>query len=193
MEEKNFDRALQFAIKAHAGQKRKGSETPYLLHPLEVCTICGSMSASDALLSAALLHDTVEDTSVTMEDIEANFSGEIVELVKSETEDKRNGIAKSDTWDIRKKETLDELKATDNINIKKLWLADKLSNMRSTYSWYLREGVVLWNHFNQKDPKKQEWYYRSVLEYTSELKDYPAWQEYKRLVNAVFGGTDELH
>jgi myo-inositol-1(or 4)-monophosphatase len=71
-----------------------------------------------------------------------------------------------------------------------IWLADKLSNMRSFYQSYLKEGSALWEKFNQKDAKKQEWFYRTVLDLTKELKDFPAWQEYDRLVNIVFGGGE---
>ena len=74
MKEKYFDKALQFAIKAHRGQKRKWTTIPYILHPIEVCAIVATLSDDDEVLSAALLHDTVEDTDVTMEDIRANFS-----------------------------------------------------------------------------------------------------------------------
>ena len=183
-----FNRALRFAQKAHAGQRRKGADIPYLIHPMEVCTIVATMSTDENLMCAALLHDTVEDTPVTMEEIAEHFNERIVTLVQSETEDKRDGISKSETWKIRKEESLAVLRDTDDLDIKKLWLADKLSNLRASYRMFNEEGEHFWNRFNQKDPKQQEWYYRTIAEYTSELKDYPAWQEYTQYLNYIFKG-----
>ncbi len=190
MERSFFYKALIYAIRAHRKQRRKYSDIPYILHPMEVCEIVATMDADDELMSAALLHDTVEDTDVTMEDIDSNFSDRIVELVKSETENKREDQPADQTWKIRKEESLQNMINLDDRDVKKLWLADKLSNIRSSFRMYLEHGDDMWQHFNQKDKKEQEWYYRKVAEATSDLAEYPAWREYNYLVNLIFGGKD---
>ena len=83
-----FDRAVVFATEAHSGQKRRGSNAPYIIHPLEVATIAATLSDDEDIMCAALLHDTVEDTEVTIEEIEENFGPHVRRLVASETENK---------------------------------------------------------------------------------------------------------
>lgn len=191
MEMDLFEKALVFAMEKHHGAKRKASDIPFILHPMEVAVIASTMSEDEVLLAAALLHDTVEDTDATLEEIRENFGDEVLALVASETEDKRPGTPPSETWLIRKQESLRELETAEDINVKKLWLADKLANMRSFHAQYAEKGRDMWNVFHQKDPKLQEWYYREIVRLTEELKDYPAWQEYSFLVNTIFKGDNE--
>ena len=70
--------------------------------------------------------------------------------------------------------------------IKMLAIGDKLSNIRAMYRDHLSFGDKLWERFNQKAPKMQAWYYRSIADATTELDQYPAWQEYNMLVAKVF-------
>ena len=88
---------------------------------------------------------------------------------------------------LRKEESLDELASCNDRDVYILWLGDKLSNMRSFYRIWKNEGDSMWQSFNQKDPEQQFWYYSTVAELTSPLKDFPAWQEYSELVKTVFG------
>ncbi len=180
-----FEDALRFAIDAHAGMVRKSAQSPYILHPLEVATIVGTMSADKELLAAAVLHDVVEDTPCTLADIEERFGQRVAALVAAETEDKRPELPASETWRLRKEESLAVL-ARSSREVKIIWLGDKLSNMRSFLRSYRERGAALWEHFNQKDPAQQAWYYSSIAEHTSELSDELAWQEYDRLVRIVF-------
>ena len=190
MEDTYFEKALQFAIEAHKGQLRKWTSIPYILHPIEVCAIVSTMSNDDELLAAALLHDTVEDTDVTMEDIKANFSEKIVRLVASETEDKMKDLPSASTWKIRKEASLKKMAEMNDIDVKRLWLADKLSNIRACFRDYVHEGNDIWKKFNETDPRQQYWYYNSVLELTRELHETNAWHEYKYYLNLIFGGLN---
>lgn len=187
---KYFDKALDFAVKAHKGQKRKFNNNPYILHPMEVCQIAATMDGDDALLSAALLHDTIEDSPVTEDDIRNNFSDRILFLILAETENKRKEMPADASWKIRKQEALEYMAGIDDIDVKKLWLADKLSNVRSLYRMYLDEGDDMWQKFNQTDAAEQKWYYFSVAEATRQLEKYPAWREYTHLLNYIFGGLE---
>lgn len=187
---KQFDEAIKFAVDAHSGMQRRRESTPYILHPLEAATIAGTMTSDAQVLAAAVLHDTVEDTDVTIEDIEARFGPRVAMLVSSETENKRPDIPPKDSWRIRKEESLRDLAEAADPGVAVLWLSDKLSNMRAFYrSWRIR-GNALWKDFNQTDPAQQAWYYRSIAELLRGLKSYEAWQEYNKLVNIIFEGVE---
>ena len=180
-------KAIVFAAGAHDGMERKKDKTPYILHPLEAAVIVGSMTDNRDVISAAVLHDVVEDTEVTIEEIEEKFGSRVRFLVESETEQKRADLPPEGTWLIRKKETLEELASCTDRDVLMLWLGDKLANMRSFYRIWKVEGDSMWQSFNQKDPLQQKWYYSRVAEITSPLKDFPAWQEYNELLKIVFG------
>ena len=179
--------AIAFAVKAHDGMRRKKSEAPYILHPMEAAVIVGSMSDDQHLIAAAALHDVVEDAGVTIEEVEERFGARVRALVESETENKRESLPAADTWRIRKEESLAVLKSTEDMGVLMVWLGDKLANMRAIYRDFKVEGNAMWQRFNQKDVTLQAWYYRSVAELTARLSDTSAWLEYKTLTELVFG------
>ena len=179
--------AIEFAVKAHDGMRRKKGESPYILHPMEAAVIVGTMTDDQNLIAAAALHDVVEDAGITIQEIEDRFGKRVRELVESETEDKRADLPPSVTWRIRKEESLSVLKNTDDIAVLMVWLGDKLANMRSIYRDFKVEGVNMWQRFNQKDVTQQAWYYRSIVKLTERLSDTSAWLEYKTLTELVFG------
>ena len=178
--------AIVFATKAHDGMKRKKSENPYILHPLEAAVIVSTMTDDQNLIAAAVLHDVVEDTDISIEEIEKHFGKRVRELVSSETEDKRADLPPSETWRIRKEETLAVLEKSENTDILIVWLGDKLANMRSIYREWKKEGNAIWQHFNQKNVEEQAWYYKSILKFTERLSHTMAWVEYKTLTELVF-------
>ena len=179
--------AIAFAVNAHDGMRRKKSEAPYILHPMEAAVIVGSMTDDQNLIAAAALHDVVEDAGVTIEEVEEKFGKRVRELVESETEDKRAELPPSDTWRIRKEESLSVLKNTEDIAVLMVWLGDKLANMRAIYRDWKIEGDAMWQRFNQKDVKEQAWYYGSIVKLTERLSHTSAWLEYKALTELVFG------
>lgn len=186
-----FDRAASFAIEKHGGQIRKFSNTPYILHPFEAAAIVGTMTDDPDVLAAAVLHDTVEDTDTTLEEIEEKFGRQVALLVMTETEDKRAELPPTETWRVRKEETLLMLEHTHDLRVKMMWLGDKLSNIRSLYREMQCVGDKVWQHTNQKDPAQHEWYYRSVGACLSELKGHDAYREYMELVNRIFPAAEE--
>ena len=179
--------AIAFAVKAHDGMRRKKSDLPYILHPMEAAVIVGTMTDDQALIAAAVLHDVVEDTGVAIEEIEEKFGSRVRELVASETEDKRADLPPSSTWRIRKEESLAVLRKTEDIGVLMVWLGDKLANMRSIYRDWKMEGDAMWQRFNQKSVTEQAWYYRSIITLTERLSNTSAWLEYKTLTELVFG------
>ena len=179
--------AIMFAVAAHDGMRRKKSETPYILHPMEAAVIVSTMTDDQNLIAAAALHDVVEDAGITIEEVEAKFGKRVRELVASETEDKRADLPPASTWRIRKEESLSVLKNTDDIDVLMVWIGDKLSNIRAIYRDFKVEGNAMWQRFNQNNVEEQAWYYRSIAKLTERLSDTSAWLEYKALTELVFG------
>lgn len=188
---KLLDRAIVFATKAHSGTLRKKDGIPYILHPMEVASIAGGITTDEEVLTAALLHDTVEDTNVTLDTIKSQFGDRVAALVASETEDKRRDRNPAETWMQRKVESLAALRNAVDPGVRVLWLSDKLANMRSFARQYEKEGDRMWKDYNQTDPAQQAWYYRTIEALTSDLKDTNAWKELRALNARVFGGVKE--
>ncbi len=178
--------AIIFATKAHDSMRRKKSDLPYILHPMEAAVIVASVTEKQEVIAAAMLHDVVEDAGVTMSEIENTFGKRVAELVASETEDKRAELPPYITWRVRKEEAIELLKQTNDLDVKILYLGDKLANIRAVYSDWKKEGHSMWQRFNQKDPAQQAWYYRTIAENIRELSDTSAWQEFNKLIQIVF-------
>ena len=181
-----FDKAITFAVEKHSGDVRKGTETPYIVHPMEAAAIVATMTNDEKILAAAVLHDTVEDTDATIEDIEREFGSEVAKLVAAESEDKRREISSEESWQIRKQETIDYLRDKANAAERMVALGDKLSNIRAISRDYEKLGDALWERFNQHDPAKHAWYYGSFLETLKELSDTAAYREYEEIYRKVF-------
>ncbi|MBQ2963535.1 MAG: bifunctional (p)ppGpp synthetase/guanosine-3',5'-bis(diphosphate) 3'-pyrophosphohydrolase [Clostridia bacterium] len=180
-----LNRAIAYAVEAHDGQFRKGTQIPYILHPLEAAAVAATMTDDDSVLAAAVLHDVVEDTETTIEKVKELFGEKVAEYVGAESENKRENLSAESTWKIRKKETLIHLKSASK-EIKMITLGDKLSNIRAINRDYKAFGDELWNRFNQKDKNEHCWYYQSIADCLSELEEYTAYQEYCALVENTF-------
>lgn len=157
--------AIQFAMNAHKGSTRKGTDKPYILHPVETLQILSSMDADINLMIAGVLHDTLEDTETTLLDIYDRFGVDVAALVNGHTEDKRQ------IWYMRKLITIDAL-PDEIIRAKMLAIADKVANLRSMRIDYKFLGDELWDRFNA--PKEfQAWYYSKLTDGLAELQTYP--------------------
>lgn len=182
-----LNEGIAFAAQCHQGQMRKMANTPYILHPMEVAAIIGTMTDSEDVMIAGLLHDTIEDCNADPREIRERFGPRVSALVQSETEDKLSDRPPAETWKERKEESLLMLQHTKDRDVKILWLADKLSNIRSFYREYQKQGDGVWQGLHQKDPAMQGWYYKTIAVYLSDLQDTAAYREYVQLVEAVFG------
>ena len=183
-----FTRAVIFAAQSHDGACRKGGPLPYILHPMEAAAIAATMTDDCDVLAAAVLHDTVEDTSATIEDIAREFGPGVAKLEEAESENKREEQSASASWLIRKQETIDGLRAETDLRVMILALADKLSNIRAINRDFSAQGDRLWERFNQQDPTMQAWYYASIADALRPLSGTAAWKEYASLVDSVFHG-----
>lgn len=174
-----IQKAVEFAAKAHEGVYRKGTRIPYITHPLEAAVIVSQMTGDEELITAALLHDVIEDAGVKPEELEALFGSRVAELVLEESEDK------SKSWYERKAATIQRLnKASRESKI--LALGDKLSNLRSTARDYLLLGDEVWKRFREKDKALHGWYYGGIGAALKELSNFACYQEYQELYQQVF-------
>lgn len=181
-----LDKAIIFAVKAHSGTERRGKGFPYIVHPMEAMEIVSTMTADQELLAAAALHDTVEDTDVTVDRIREEFGDRVADLVAAESDKIVEGVSEEDSWKSRKQAGIDLL-AKAPIDVKMVALGDKLSNMRAIARDYEIIGDKIWNLFHAKEKSDHEWRYRSLLEAFQSLEGTSAFKEFEYLVNKVFG------
>ena len=180
-----LDRAILFAVKAHAGTERRGKGFPYIVHPMEAMEIVATISPDQELLAAAALHDTVEDTDVTVDQIRKEFGERVAGLVASESDVMIQGLSEEDSWRARKQAAIDRLAAAPR-DAKIVALGDKLSNMRAIARDYATMGDELWKIFHAPHPSDHEWHYRGLADSLRELSDTFAFQEFESLINQVF-------
>jgi GTP diphosphokinase / guanosine-3',5'-bis(diphosphate) 3'-diphosphatase len=125
---KNIRRAYEMAVDAHSQQRRKSGE-PYILHPIEVARICAEeIGLGPTAVVAALLHDVVEDTDVTLGEIETQFGKKIATIV--------DGLTKLDANDNSESPQAENFKKilgtlVDDVRIVLIKMADRLHNMRT--------------------------------------------------------------
>lgn len=181
-----LDRAIIFAVRAHAGTERRGKGFPYVVHPLEAVAIAATITADQELLAAAALHDTVEDTDVTLEEIRAGFGERVASLVAVESDTPAGGLSGVEGWRLRKQAAIDRLSAASR-DAKIVALGDKLSNMRAIARDYAVQGDALWAIFRAKEVSDHAWRYRGLADALRELDDTAAFQEFEGLVEQVFG------
>jgi myo-inositol-1(or 4)-monophosphatase len=180
-----LDRAIVFAVRAHAGTERRSKGFPYIVHPLEAVGIVATMTSDQELLAAAALHDVVEDTDITLEQIRDEFGERIAALVAAETDELYPEVHDVESWRKRKQAAIDRL-ASASLDAKMVALGDKLSNMRAIARDYAVQGDELWNRFRSKDRKDHEWHYRGLAESLRELHDTFAYKEFVQLIEQVF-------
>ena len=182
-----LDRAINFAVRAHAGSERRGKGFPYIVHPLEAVAIVATMTPDQEILSAAALHDVVEDADVTVEELRAAFGDRIAGLVAWESDVVLAELSEEDSWPLRKQAAIDRLAAAPR-DAKIVALGDKLSNMRAIARDYAVQGDALWNLFHVKDRSAHAWHYDGLAASLSELSETFAYQEFVTLINRVFHG-----
>lgn len=180
-----LDRAIIFAVKAHHNTERRGKGFPYIVHPMEAVEIVATITPDQELLAAAALHDTIEDTDVTVEQIRTLFGNRIAELVHAESDQFTEGVSEEDSWHDRKQAAIDRLTHASH-DAKIVAMGDKLSNMRAIARDYAIKGDELWNIFHVKDKASHEWHYRGLANALKELSDTFAYKEFISLIEQVF-------
>jgi (p)ppGpp synthase/HD superfamily hydrolase len=184
-----IDQAIELAARAHTGQVRKGTGTPYIAHPYAVGMSLARAGCDDEVVAAGILHDTVEDTYVTLEELRAQFGERVASIVEGCTEPDR-----WKSWEARKQHTLAYLPAAPS-DIRLVALADKLHNARSILTDLKASGEDVWSRF-KRARAQQEWYYRGLVEAlcTSRAGEEPLpfCAEFRQVVGELFGGAVEV-
>lgn len=181
------DKAIKFAVDAHSYTERRGKGFPYVIHTLEAMEIVASITNDPELLAAAALHDTVEDTDVTVDVIRREFGDRIATLVQAESDEMVAGVSEEDSWRGRKQAAINRL-AVASHDAKIVAMGDKLSNMRAIARDYHRDGDKLWSLFHAPGGKADHaWHYRGLAASLSELEGTEAYREFKKAIEDVFG------
>jgi hypothetical protein len=184
--EKLIDKALQFAAVKHNGQMRKGTEIPYITHPVAVALMLQKERQREEVIAAGLLHDTLEDTDATESELAAHFGQEVLDLVKAASEPD-----KSKSWEERKSHTVSELpfRSAEELS---LITADKWHNLLSIKNDVDRFGESVWCRLN-RGKSDQSWYYMGIVRaLKARKKEVPLIQAFERDVFKLFTGVDKL-
>lgn len=154
------NKAEIFANEAHFGQTRKGKQIPFVSHLIKVVSVLKQLTDDEDLIVTGWLHDVVEDTDCTIEDIRENFNERITKFVSYESENKTL------TWQERKQEQIDRLKdiSEEDKGVLLVAFSDKFSNLAEMVEDYNELGDKVWNKFNNKDKNAHKWYYSTFLD-----------------------------
>ena len=153
------ERAIAMAMQAHEKQVRKGDgQLPYVVHPVTVALILSRYTGEEDTIIAGLLHDTIEDTDTTPEDIERAFGEKVRDIVLDVTEPKLPGLS----WETKKDRYLRRLQAAPRPSLL-VAAADKTANLISMIAVHASMGDALWERFNMP-PGFKLGFYRQVVE-----------------------------
>lgn len=178
-----IEKAFQFALNKHEGQFRKGTGTPYITHPFAVGMILKHYQYSDTVIAAGILHDTLEDTDTTENELLEVFGKDVLKLVQAASE-KDTSLS----WEERKQHTIDELPFKTSNQLAVI-LADKLHNIRSIQDDVDELGEIVWDRFN-RGKSDQSWYYTSILNSLSLVtKEMPLVNSLDAEVKTLFADT----
>lgn len=159
--------AAGVAAVAHSGQKRKGTNIPYITHPYGAARLLFDVSCRDEIAIAALLHDTVEDGDLTIGYIGKHFGETVASIVQGCSEPNKNL-----PWEERKQHTIEYLLQAP-IDVRLVSCADKLDNIRAMAADYLQVGDRLWERFN-RGREEQRWYYSELVNSFLAFSDHRA-------------------
>jgi (p)ppGpp synthase/HD superfamily hydrolase len=156
-----LERALRWSAACHAGQTRKASEVPYFAHVAAVAMILGRAGFDEDVVIAGLLHDVVEDSEATLDDVAAGYGPTVREIVSLCSEIKVDAEGRKRPWIDRKRDHLKAM-AGASAAARAVLLADKLHNLTSI-ELDLDEGRPVWAAFNAERAQVL-WYYRSAID-----------------------------
>lgn len=174
-----LDYAILFATKAHDGQRRKTDNVNMIFHPFTVGMILQRENMDEDTVIAGILHDVVEDTKYTIEDIENIFGKSVKDKISEVTENKAL------EWKERKKEAIEKVRNA-SFEGKMIESADKINNLESLYDLLKEKGEDIWKKFNKPYPD-QKWYYTEMYKAVIENVEYNnLFKRYKTILDKVF-------
>ena len=148
---KRVDYAILFATKAHDGQRRKTDNVSMIFHPFTVAMILKDNNMDEDTVIAGVLHDVVEDTKYSLDDIRNEFGDRVANIVDEVSENK------SLEWKPRKEEAIEKVRKA-SFEGKMVECVDKINNLETLYELIQEKGDSVWNSFN-RPYKLQKWYY----------------------------------
>ena len=188
-----YDMAYDLASERHEGAYRKLSGKEYFTHPRNVAELLQRCGCSGEVIAAGLLHDVVEDTETSLDEIRFYFNSRIAELVAGCSEPLLPGGGKVErSWDERKLHTMEYLKSISDAEVLMIAVADKLDNVLDTEE---HGGPDCWDKFNSEPSafgatsfEKQAWYYRTLAEiFQAKIPEFDLTSEYVAAVKRIFG------
>jgi (p)ppGpp synthase/HD superfamily hydrolase len=155
-------RAVRFAQRRHADQTRRGSDVPAVAHLLGAAALVLEDGGRMREAVAAVLHDVVEDTDTTIEQVRKRFGGKVARIVAACTDAEHGARRDATTWHERRARSLARLRdpATPQ-SVVRVEAADALQNVRSLTADLRRQGPTVWQRFHA-GAVDQLWYLRSV-------------------------------
>jgi (p)ppGpp synthase/HD superfamily hydrolase len=181
-----IDRAIEVAALAHKGQVRKGTALPYVSHVYAVGLMLARAGLPDDIVAAGILHDTVEDTPLTLDDIRREFGDRIASIVEGCSEPDKGA-----SWEERKQHTVEHLRAAP-WEVCAVAIADKLHNLRTIAREIEMRGEGVWDRF-KRGRAEQAWYYRALADSLCgpsappERPPVPFCHEFREEVEQLFG------
>ena len=171
--------AIYFATKAHTGQKRKQEDIDMIFHPFTVGMTLQRNGCDEDIVAAGILHDVVEDTQYTFEDIEKIFGKEIRNYVYDASEPD-----KSLPWKERKEHTIEWIKKAP-LGSTLIVASDKISNLEEALKNIKKYGQ---DDVLARNPEEQKWYYVNVYKSCIENldKNHPIFKRYENVLKEIW-------
>ncbi len=172
-----IEKAVRIAVLAHKEQTRKESDLPYVMHPFMVAFKLQKYDFPDEVIAAALVHDVVEDTKFTTEELRKELGPEVSEIVKTVTNDD------SLPWEEKKRKYIETVR-NGPIGAKAVATADKIHNLESILIAYQEKGPEVWEYFKRSREKKI-WFEEEMLKMLKETWQHPLVLEYESLLGKL--------
>ncbi len=168
------EKALRLAARAHEGQMRKEGGLPYIIHPVMVAFMLERSGFDEQTVAAALVHDVLEDTQTSAEELERELGSGVRSMVEALTYDKTL------PWKEQRLHYIESVRASGG-EVKAICTADKIHNAQSLIASHEKEGKDVWTHFTRGKEDKL-WFEEEVLKMLQESWDHALIGEYAVLI-----------
>lgn len=174
-----IEKAARISVLAHEGNTRKADGLPYIIHPFMVALKLVKYNFPETVIAAALVHDVLEETDYSPEQLKAELGEKVFEIVRDVTNDK------SLSWEEKKKKYVESVR-NGSEGAKAIAVADKIHNLESLLIAHAEQGPKLWKKFNRGKEQKL-WFENEVLKMLKETWQHPLIEEYEQLLDQEKG------
>jgi (p)ppGpp synthase/HD superfamily hydrolase len=176
-----IERAARIAVQAHKEQVRKSDGSPYVVHPFMCAYMLTPYGFPEEVVAAALVHDVLEDTPVTEDELRRELGDTVADIVRTVSEDHSvDWRMVENGWEKRKQAYVEAVR-NGSESVKAVSIIDKIHNLQSLLDAYTKQGSALWSHFNRGKEAKL-WFETSMLAMFRETWHHPLVDEYAALV-----------